>query len=91
MSRESDLRDLLTVASNAYRAGQYFFVARLKHSPWGSQAAGEMGAWGESLQAVESAGWVLDKWVVAIEAGGGPNAFPVFRRRDAGPAPLQDR
>jgi len=34
----------------------------------------------ESLDTVESVGWALDHWTASTDAGGGFNAFPVFRR-----------
>ncbi|MBK8468531.1 MAG: hypothetical protein WAR57_10245 [Candidatus Phosphoribacter sp.] len=91
MSRESELAQLVEQASAGYRSGQTFFVAKLKLGAWGAPSHGEVAAWGESLAAVEAAGWVLDRWSVAGDAGGGMTAYPVFRRGDGqGPA-LQDR
>lgn len=82
MSRESDLKELTAQAGGAFRSGQHFFVAKLKLSAWGPPGHGELPAWGESLEAVEAAGWVLDRWTVAADAGGGMAAYPVFRRSD---------
>jgi hypothetical protein len=97
MSRESDLRAVTAQAGEAFRTGQMFFVARLKLGAWGMPGHGEIAAWGESLQAIEAAGWVLDRWSVSSDSGGGLNAFPVFRRgsgpptSQAWPTPPQDR
>ncbi len=84
MSRESDLHTVMGQATQAFRTGQLFFVARLKLGVWGTPGHGEVAAWGESLQAIEAAGWVLDRWSVTTDTGGGLNAFPVFRRAAAG-------
>lgn len=81
MSRESDLRDLHDQAGRAYGQGRVSFIARFKSSGWGVKV-GEMGEWEESLDAVESAGWVLESWTVTVDMGGTFNAFPIFRRRD---------
>lgn len=88
MSRESDLEELTGQASRAFRSGQQFFVAKLKLSVWGPPGHGELPTWGESLEACEAAGWVLDRWTVAGDASGGMAAYPVFRRNDGlGTAP----
>lgn len=94
MSRESDLEQIIGQATQAFGSGQHFFAARLKLGVWGVPGHGELPAWGESLQAIEAAGWVLDRWTVTVDAGGGFNAFPLFRR--SGPSspphgPPQDR
>ncbi len=57
MSRESDLQQLQEQAAAAYAAGKPVFVVRLVSGLWGSPAKGAMEPWGESVDAVESAGW----------------------------------
>jgi hypothetical protein len=91
MSRESDLTLLATQASAGYAAGQRFFAAKFKLGAWGAPSHGELPTWGESLDAVEAAGWVLDRWTVAGDAGGGMAAYPVFRRGDGIRTELRDR
>lgn len=88
MSRESDLTTLVGQAARAYQSGQKFFVARFKLGAWGQPNHGELPTWGESLEAVEAAGWVLDRWATSSDNAGGLNAFPVFRR-GAPPVPTQ--
>ena len=36
---------------------------------------------------IERAGWVLERWTVSGDAGGGQFAFPVFRRGDGRETP----
>jgi hypothetical protein len=43
----------------------------------------------DSVDAVEQAGWVLDRWTTTADPGGTFNAFPLFRRRE--PWTPQDR
>ena len=88
---ESDLKNLYAQAYQAYQEGRPTFVARLKTSAWGSGATGvgQQGAWMNSIDAVEQAGWSLDHWSTAFEPGGSANAFPLFRRRE--PWTPQDR
>ena len=80
MSRESDLEQLRDQASAAYAAGQPVFVVRLAAGVWGTPGKGAMEPWGESVFAVESAGWTLEHWSVTTDASGQFNAFPLFRR-----------
>ena len=90
MSREGDLQALVIRAAEAYRAGQSFYVARLKLGAWSQPGKGELDSWSDSLAAVESQGWVLVNWSTGFDPGGGLNAFPVFRRRDVPMTPVQD-
>lgn len=85
MSRETDLDTLTGQAALAFHSGQRFFVARLRLGAWGQPGHGELPTWGESLEAVEAAGWVLDRWAATGDSSGGLNAFPVFRRGTAAP------
>ena len=87
MSRETDLDMIAGQATRAYRSGQKFFVARLRLGAWGQPGHGELPTWGESLEAVEAAWWVLDRWAASADSSGGVNAFPVFRRGTAAPEP----
>lgn len=82
MSRESDLDKLREQARTAYLRGRPTFVARLKLGVWGIAGQGEVAPWMDSLDAVESVGWVLDRWSTCADAGGGALAFPLFRRRE---------
>ncbi len=84
MSVESDLKNLYAQAHQAYQQGRPTFIARFKLSQWGAgAAAGQVTSWMDSLDAVEQAGWVLDRWNTSADAGGTFNAFPLFRRREA--------
>lgn len=87
MSAESDVKDLHAQAYAAYQQGRPTFVACLKSSAWGFPA-GQMGAWMDSVDAVESAGWRLEFWETTTTPGGASSAFPVFRRSQSTP---QDR
>lgn len=80
MSRESDLDAVTGQAARAHRSGQRFFVVRLKLGAWGQPGHGELPTWGESLEAIEAAGWVLEHWSTSSDNSGGLNALPVFRR-----------
>ena len=55
MSQESDLRKLADEARTAHQREQEFFTARLKTSMWNQPDHGEIEAWSQSLQAVETA------------------------------------
>lgn len=80
MSQESDLQTLRDQALAAYRQGRPTFIARFKTSVWSPPSVGALDGWMESLDTVESIGWVLDRWTASADAGGGFSAFPVFRR-----------
>jgi len=80
MSRESDLRKLVTDAREAHQREQEFFVVKLKTSMWNAPGHGEIEQWSEGLQAVESTGWTLSHWSTAADSGGNVSAYPVFRR-----------
>jgi hypothetical protein len=80
MSQESDLQTLRSHALAAYQAGRPTFIARFKTSVWNPPPVGALDGWMESLDTVESVGWVLDQWTASTDSGGGFNAFPVFRR-----------
>ncbi len=82
MSTESDLAELITQASRAFQSGQRFFVAKLKLGAWSQPGHGELPSFGESLEAIEAAGWTLDRWTVTSDPNGGTSAYPVFRRSD---------
>ena len=82
MSRESDLRKLVTDARVAHQREQEFFVVKLKTSMWSAPGHGEVEQWSEGLQAVESSGWTLTHWSTAVDPGGNVSAYPVFRRTD---------
>jgi hypothetical protein len=88
MSQESDLKALSAQAEQAYQQGRPTFVARLKLGAWGT-GVGQLTAWMDSVDAVEQAGWVLDRWTTTADPGGTFNAFPLFRRRE--PWTPQDR
>ncbi|HRW19392.1 MAG TPA: hypothetical protein P5181_11165 [Dermatophilaceae bacterium] len=90
MSQESDLDELTTQATAAYRAGRALFIARLRIGAWGSPGRGAIEAWMDSVEAIERAGWVLDEWSVGVDASGVPNAFPLFRRSDGATTGLRD-
>jgi hypothetical protein len=81
MSRESDLKKLVEEAQLARLREQEFFAVKLKTSAWSGVGHGEIDAWSQSLQAIETAGWVLQHWSTASDAGGSISAYPVFRRR----------
>ena len=80
MSQESDLRQLREQALAAYQQGRPTFIARFKTSVWNPPPVGALDGWMESLDTVESVGWTLDHWAAGVDASGGFNAFPVFRR-----------
>ncbi len=81
MAKESDLRKLADEARSALEHEQEFFTPRLKSSGWSAPKEGEIEAWSQGLQVIESAGWTLVHWSTATDAGGVPSAYPVFRRR----------
>lgn len=92
MSREDELARLAEQAGAAYTSGRRFFVARLRLGvQWRGGAVSEVGDFGEALEVVERAGWVLDRWTVSGDGSGGQIAFPVFRRGDGIATALQDR
>jgi hypothetical protein len=88
MSQESDLQQQQSQALAAHRQGRRTFVARLKSSVW-NPPTGEMTAWMDSIDAVESAGWELTAWSTGVGPDGSFSALPLFRRREA--ATPQDR
>jgi len=82
MSQESDLQQLRGQALAAYQQGRPTFVARLKSSVW-NPPTGELTAWMDSIDAVESAGWELRAWSTGVGPDGAFSALPLFRRRGA--------
>lgn len=72
---------LATEATKALEAGHYFFTPRLNMPGSAHGMTGNIATWGLMIQAVESAGWALAHWAVAMDTKGRTEAYPVFRRR----------
>ena len=68
-------------AAKALEDGWYFFTPRLNFPGTMHGLSGNVADWAQMIHAVESVGWQLTQWSVAMDTKGRPEAYPVFRRR----------
>lgn len=68
-------------AAKALEDGAYFFTPRLNFPATMHGLSGNVSDWSAMVQEVESVGWALTHWSVAMDTKGRPEAYPVFRRR----------
>lgn len=72
---------LAAEATKALDAGHYFFTPRLNMPGSAHGMSGNIDTWALMIQAIESAGWALEHWSVAMDTKGRTEAYPLFRRR----------
>lgn len=72
-----------TLAKEAIKAlenGDHLFTPRLNMPGSAHGMSGNIGDWSQMIHAVESAGWTLTHWSVAMDTKGRSEAYPLFRR-----------
>lgn len=79
--RNAKADKLASQAKAAYDSGQPVFAVLLNTPMSSFGFSGEVPDWSAMIWAVESQGWVLSYWAASTDAKGGPQAYPVFRRR----------
>lgn len=67
-------------ARRAVEQGRTIFAPRLNIPASQNTISGPVAGWAEMLEGIESQGWRLDHWAVAIDEKGRPEAYPLFRR-----------
>lgn len=71
-----------TEAERARKEGRTVFAPML-NTPVSQSASftmsGSISGWAEMIEAIESHGWVLTQWSVAMDQKGRPQAYPLFR------------
>lgn len=68
-------------AEKAFTEGRAVFTPRLNYPATMHGLTGNIDDWSQMIQSVESAGWSMVEWTVAMDTKGRPEAYPVFRRR----------
>lgn len=68
-------------AQKAFEAGHYFFTPFLNTPASQPGMSGNIEDWALMIQGVESNGWALAHWSVAMDTKGRAQAYPLFRRR----------
>ena len=71
---------LITEAQRAVVEGRTVFAPKLNTPVSQHSMSGSVAGWAEMIEAVESAGWRLTDWSVAMDTKGRPEAYPLFRR-----------
>lgn len=67
-------------AVKAAESGRTWFTPKLNNPSTQHNLSGDIPDWGLMIAGVESAGWVLEHWSVAMDGKGRPEAYPLFRR-----------
>ena len=67
-------------AAGALEAGAVVFTPRLNFPTTMHGMTGAITDWSLMVSEVESVGWRLEHWSVAMDTKGRPEAYPVFRR-----------
>ena len=67
-------------ASKALENGETLFTPRLNFPSTMHGMTGAITDWSLMVAEVESVGWRLEHWSVAMDTKGRPEAYPIFRR-----------
>jgi hypothetical protein len=78
--KDAKVSTLAAEATKAAEAGRSVFAPKLNTPATQHSLSGEIVDWSMMVAAVESAGWRLEHWSVAMDAKGRPEAYPLFRR-----------
>lgn len=67
-------------ARKAAEDGRALFAPKLNTPMTQHGLSGSISGWAEMIESIESEGWRLDHWSVAMDGKGRPEAYPLFRR-----------
>jgi hypothetical protein len=81
MFKDAKAAGLGKEASKALEDGATVFTPRLNFPATMHGLSGNVSDWAAMVQEIESVGWTLVQWSVAMDTKGRPEAYPVFRRR----------
>lgn len=79
--KDSKVATITKEAEKAHGAGHYFFTPFLNTPATQGGLSGNIEDWALMIQGVESVGWTLAHWSVAMDTKGRAQAYPLFRRR----------
>jgi hypothetical protein len=77
--KDAKVNMLLTEARRAVEEGRTVFAPKLNTPMTQSGLSGSIAGWAEMIEGIESAGWRMTDWSVAVDSKGRPEAYPLFR------------
>ncbi|GAA0627751.1 hypothetical protein HPO96_37250 [Kribbella sandramycini] len=85
--KDKKAEELGRQAAEAYADPAKQVFAALLNSPAShSGISSEIGDWSQMVTAIEAEGWQLTHWTASLDTKGRPQAYPLFRRTNAGQA-----
>jgi hypothetical protein len=79
--KDAKVNMVLTEARRAVEEGRSVFAPKLNTPMTQSSMSGSIAGWAEMIEGIESAGWRMTEWSVAVDSKGRPEAYPLFRLR----------
>ena len=79
--KDAKSKSLGEQAARAIAEGRFVFACRVNEGGWNDNWGGSLSGVAEQIEAVESAGWYLDKASFLPGKGDKVSAFLIFRRR----------
>lgn len=77
--KDAKVNMVLTEAQRAVAEGRTVFAPKLNTPMTQSGLSGSIAGWAEMIEGIESAGWRMTEWSVAVDSKGRPEAYPLFR------------
>jgi hypothetical protein len=77
--KDAKVNMVLTEAQRAVQEGRTVFAPKLNTPMTQSGLSGSIAGWAEMIEGIESAGWRMTDWSVAVDSKGRPEAYPLFR------------
>lgn len=81
--KDAKAQTLAAEASRAMAEGRAVFTPMLNTPMTQHTMSGSVAGWAEMIESVEAQGWAMYHWAVGLDAKGRPQAYPLFRRRQA--------
>lgn len=78
--KEAKVTQLGTEAAKAAADGRMVFTPMLNSPALHGGLSGNIADWSLMIEAIESAGWVMQHWAIGQDSKGRPQAYPLFRR-----------
>jgi hypothetical protein len=78
--KDAKVNMVLTEARRAVEEGRWIFAPKLNTPMTQSGLSGSIAGWAEMIEGIESAGWRMTHWAVAVDSKGRPEAYPLFDR-----------
>jgi hypothetical protein len=78
--KQAKVDEMTKEATRAVEEGRTVFAPKLNTPITQHGFTGSIAGWAEMIEAIESAGWALTDWAVALDSKGRPEAYPLFRR-----------